>query len=330
MENISLKKRNKGIDFLKFLAMLLITWSHFDSLLPDDIHNIAAGGALGDALFFFCSGYTLSLGRFDDFPNWYKRRINRIYPTILMWALISSLFFGYVWNAIDLIIIKLDYWFLSCIMLYYFVFYFVHKFAWDKIIAFSCFLFVVVTIISPFVFDVSSLTLYYQYPYMFTCYFFFVLEGAILAKMDKQETGKINVSTLALFSLSLFSVVLYYVVAFVFKKYPSICIVQTITLIPLLFSIYFLLKFSETRFIARLFDKNVVGRVLYILSSLTLEIYIVQPYIVDNFGNIVFPLNLFVVFLLIVGLAYVLRIARNLFVLLFGDSPFSWSKLFAV
>ncbi|MCS3022969.1 hypothetical protein NXW75_01405 [Bacteroides xylanisolvens] len=35
------------------------------------------------------------LGRTDNFPNWYKRRINRIYPTIIMWALLSSLFFDW-------------------------------------------------------------------------------------------------------------------------------------------------------------------------------------------------------------------------------------------
>ena len=52
-------------------------------------------GALGDALFFFCSGFTLFLGRLGSFDNWYKRRINRIYPSVIGWAVISTFFFGY-------------------------------------------------------------------------------------------------------------------------------------------------------------------------------------------------------------------------------------------
>ena len=43
---------------------------------------MATGGAIGDALFFFCSGYTLFLGRNASFFNWYKRRINRSTPSL--------------------------------------------------------------------------------------------------------------------------------------------------------------------------------------------------------------------------------------------------------
>ena len=44
---------------------------------------LATGGAIGDVLFLFVSGYTLFLGNMDlKFDNWYKRRINRIYPTL--------------------------------------------------------------------------------------------------------------------------------------------------------------------------------------------------------------------------------------------------------
>ena len=62
-------------------------------LLFPQYGGLVTGGAIGDGLFFFCSGFTLFLGRTDNFPTWYTRRINRIYPTIIMWALLSSLFF---------------------------------------------------------------------------------------------------------------------------------------------------------------------------------------------------------------------------------------------
>lgn len=65
-----------------------------DILYPQ-FKTLATGGAIGDALFFFCSGFTLFLGRMGRFDNWYKRRINRIYPTVFAWAIIKSFIFGY-------------------------------------------------------------------------------------------------------------------------------------------------------------------------------------------------------------------------------------------
>ena len=72
-----MKQRNIGIDILKCFAAIVITNSHMDILYPK-FGALATGGAIGDALFFFCSGFTLFLGRMGRFDNWYKRRINRI------------------------------------------------------------------------------------------------------------------------------------------------------------------------------------------------------------------------------------------------------------
>ena len=54
-------------------------------LLYGKYNALATGGAIGDVLFFFCSGFTLFLGKMGRFDNWYKRRINRIYPTVFAW-----------------------------------------------------------------------------------------------------------------------------------------------------------------------------------------------------------------------------------------------------
>lgn len=65
--------RDNSIDLLKFLAVLLITNSHFDKLYPESISFLGTGGAIGDALFFFCSGFTLFLKPMGQFDNWYKK-----------------------------------------------------------------------------------------------------------------------------------------------------------------------------------------------------------------------------------------------------------------
>ena len=80
--------RNTGIDWLKVLAVFLVMNSHMQICYPK-YGFLASGGAIGDALFFFASGFTLFLGRTMRFDNWYKRRINRIYPSIIATAIIT-------------------------------------------------------------------------------------------------------------------------------------------------------------------------------------------------------------------------------------------------
>lgn len=88
------KTRDISIDILKCIAAIVITNSHME-LLYGKYSVLATGGAIGDVLFFFCSGFTLFLGKMGRFDNWYKRRINRIYPTVFAWAIMGAFIFGY-------------------------------------------------------------------------------------------------------------------------------------------------------------------------------------------------------------------------------------------
>lgn len=92
------------------------------NILPSQL-----GGAIGDVLFFFASGYTILLGRGGNFFNWYKRRINRIYPTVFAMAIISAFFLGSKANMQD-VIFHGGGMFVTCIMLYYVVFWFAKRF----------------------------------------------------------------------------------------------------------------------------------------------------------------------------------------------------------
>ena len=93
------KERDYSIDIIKFLAVFFIINSHADIAYPH-YKILATGGAIGDELFLFGSGYTLFLGQMRDFGNYYKRRINRIYPSsfaclVVMMAL-HLYFNGYI------------------------------------------------------------------------------------------------------------------------------------------------------------------------------------------------------------------------------------------
>lgn len=56
-----MRQRDISIDILKFLAVLAIANSHM-GVLYGKYSVLATGGAIGVALFFFASGFTIFLG----------------------------------------------------------------------------------------------------------------------------------------------------------------------------------------------------------------------------------------------------------------------------
>lgn len=200
-----MQKKNTGVIIMKFLATFLITWSHLAVMFPDSYKGLITGGAIGDGLFFFCSGFTLFLGRNDDFFDWYKRRINRIYPTIFMWALFSTVVFSWKWSVIDTITTP-QYWFISCIMVYYAIFYIIRTFFIKYLKLVFVFSFAIVTISSFFVLDMEHSMMYAQKSFMRIYYFMFMLLGAMVAVKDNREMTALTSGCLALLSL-----IVYYV-----------------------------------------------------------------------------------------------------------------------
>lgn len=122
------KKRDVAIDFVKVIATLLVMNSHM-GMCYGSYSALATGGGIGDALFFFVSGFTLFMGRRDDFVNWYKRRIGRIYPTIIAVGLVACLIFLDDSSFIDVLSAH-KYWFLQCILICYIFLYPIIKYNW--------------------------------------------------------------------------------------------------------------------------------------------------------------------------------------------------------
>lgn len=172
------KQRNFSIDILKFLAVLLITNSHMDKVYAD-YGMLATGGAIGDALFFFCSGFTLFFGRIGRFDAWYKRRFRRIYPSVFGFALVASLCFSSTSNMLH-VILSGGGMFISCIMLSYIVLYVVHKFFSDRLNAVFIITCGFVLLWYIFMFDnKETVWMYKESIIKWYCYFLFMLLGAI-------------------------------------------------------------------------------------------------------------------------------------------------------
>ncbi|MGM9534177.1 MAG: acyltransferase family protein, partial [Intestinibacter sp.] len=114
------------IDCLRALAAVLITNSHYGEVYPISI--IANGGLLGDIIFFAVSGYCLYNIRLDFF-KWYKKRISRIYPSVMIVTVVYILlgFYGYgdIRGLFYLLIYPTKYHFVASIMILYAIYYFV-------------------------------------------------------------------------------------------------------------------------------------------------------------------------------------------------------------
>ena len=64
------------------------------------------------------------------------------------------------------------------------------------------------------------------------------------------------------------------------------------------------------------------------VGGLCLEIYLVQTSLFTDKMNVVFPLNLIVMFVIIVLAAYILRCGARLFAQTFKDMDYDWRAVF--
>ena len=335
-------KRDVSIDIIKCMAAMLITYSHMGMLFPPPYAALSTGGAMGDVLFFFCSGYTLLLGRDDNgFFNWYKRRINRIYPTVFAWALMACVCFDL---HVDFVYTLLwgGGWFVTCIMLYYVLFYFIRKFAFSRqsvetavkrmwlVIALS----VAAVLVWYWTMDREpGFNMYGQTIFKWCHYFLFMLAGAILGwlkrhkNMDAESCTGWRPGFLVSLLLMVGCVAMYYGMMMFRGKGWLYDELQILTLLPLLGFVYAMYVWCNTRQMVRLYNNRIAGFAVKAVGGLCLEIYLVQYNLFTDRLNDLFPLNIVIIFLLIVVAAYVLRCMARIWAQTFMEGNYDWKAV---
>lgn len=316
-----MKEKNIGIDILKFFAALLITNSHME-LLYGNYSMLATGGAIGDVLFFFCSGFTLFLGRMGRFDNWYKRRINRIYPTVFAWAILEAFIFNQHYGM-DYIIIHGGGWFVTCIMIYYVFLYFIQKYLINRlkltfaIVSIICILWYLL-IDRPVDYNMYGAT-YFKWGH----YFLFMLMGAMMG--ISKRTWKFNLK-FDLLKL-IVSLVLYYGFLFLGRRNVEIREWQILSLIPLLFIVVYFYKVCSSDTLKNIYNTEYIGWGMKLISGLCLEIYLVQGTLFTDKMNNLFPLNIPIMFVIIILGAYMLRCCARIFAQTFKDGDYNWKAI---
>lgn len=318
--------RNYSLDFLKFIAAIFITNSHFIPVYKDVNVGLATLGVHGNALFFFVAGYLLIAGLDvyeDKFDNWYKKRIQRLWPAVFLWSLIASIVWGDVlnWQAI---IVAPRYWFLQCIAIYYAIYYFVGKKMLKKGV-FLYFLFAIISSVAYALFMPKSEGSIFHTSWHYVCHFsVMILGGMAYLYRDKFRSNHLFLDILGVGV----SFVIYFAIMVIGKgqsdwKYYT----QILALLPIHTFCWFAYKVCSYGWCDKIFMSKILRWPFFIVTNLTLEIYIVQFHVISDRYNDLFPLNWFIVFVLICAVAYLLRVAINVFIQFMRKENWSWSEV---
>lgn len=314
-----IQNRNSAIDILKFLAVFLVMNSHMKDCYPQ-YQYLSTGGAIGDALFFYASGFTLFLGRDMRFDQWYKRRINRIYPSILSTAIIAYLIWGIEDNIFDILIGK-RYWFIGCIMVYYIFIYPIKKINNEKYIhlIFACWL--IAMIGAFFTLWGGNVPLYSGGLYRSMVFFLFMLQGAIMGKHADSFTFRWW--HLLIFIISL-------MVWFYLIHEGTENLLFIFSLVVLLIIVYCLFCICNSNLLNKLYNTRVGGRIIYIISQLCLEVYLIQKFVFSDVINHLFPWNIPIIMLVVISAAYLVKMLANLISQTSKIEPYEWKKIFVM
>lgn len=325
------KNRDISIDFIKFFAVLFIINSHADICYPK-YSVLATGGAIGDALFLFCSGYTLFWGGVKRFDNWYKRRINRIYPSVFACLLVSA-FLG------KLNFQSLDWWkigggeFVVFIMIYYVLLYGIQKWLLAHI-PWVLSATAVVTLVAywffPYKYEVSSKGLYgITTLFRWIPYFGMMLMGAWLGlkvkkgEMQKKTTWKDLVMMITCLAV-------FYGIQFAAKKMQSVSPWQIITVPFLAGIVYYFWRCCNAEWIRKVYETDAGKWLIMAIGGLCLESYLIQYSLFTDRLNFLFPLNIPLMMLIVLVGAYLCRCLARVIGQTFKTEDYEWKKVFVV
>lgn len=297
------KERLIGIDLLKVFAVFLVMNSHM-GFCYGKYSYLATGGAIGDALFFFASGYTLLLSNRGGVFEYLYKRIIRIYPSLFSVAIIAQIFFDVKFDLLK-VITGDKYWFISCILVYYLIFWPIKKYSkrinlWRLFILCST----IVLFLGLYNTDFTNTTnIYGGGTYRLIFYFIFMLLGAIMGS-NKAKLTLIQIIIGLVVCILLFYGIIYLTPYSIF---------QTFSLIPLLGICFFLLLFCNSNYISHIIKpRKLISKAVFIIGSLCLDSYLIQKYIITDLFNSIFPANIPIVMILILIASYILNMCGNI------------------
>lgn len=299
------------INYLRTIATILITNSHYSNIWP--IADLAAGGLLGNILFFATSGFCLFNVK-ENFGKWYLKRMVKIYPVMIVFTLLAVLIGDYSLasgkDAVRLFLYPTNYIFLVWLMLCYIVFYVV---AWlskkyNKTTEITLAVVLVAWLLTYFIFmdksiyhidDVSK-------PFILFLYFSSMLIGALFKKyIDKfSKTKTFNI--LLLFA----NLIVYFGSKIAFSTIQAIVFWQILNQLSILVVLYFMFAvfIGLEDWLKKIPDW--INKSVKFVAGITLHIYIVQFVVIRRLEGLIFPVNFIATTAVILILACMMYYAK--------------------
>ena len=300
----------RGVDLLKCAGALLIINSHMESLYPKSA--LATGGALGNALFFICSGFLLEnrIGSWQERGRGLRSLLSfllKIYVPVtiatVLWAgrdfPYTNFFLKYIWPTY--------YWFPAAVILFYIAYLPLRK-CGILFQRFPCFLlamgifyalyYVLLLDTSGWVVETPGLLTVESNFKLIYCFVIFCFGGWIYQKDIMDFTIRLCMGFRPVSVISL------YVVKFLFTREPVFYHLQFLNQLSVI-----LFAVSALIVVKRSGRKERKRDLISLISGLSLELYLVQFPCIGYAQKTgwVFPLN----FLAALGLIFVSALVLN-------------------
>lgn len=221
-------------------------------------------------------------------------------------------------------------WFVSCIMIYYVIFWFVRRYLVNYLNCVFC-IGVIAVLLWYFVvgIDAGNNNMYGGCYFKWVHYFLFMLFGAVVGLRRKGGMGtnrelpriipviaKLTVSVVAFYGLCWFKC-----------KAGIYDLLQISSLIPLMGVTYYFYQLCNTKASQSLYRNEISGPIVRLIGGLCLEIYLIQGMIFSDVLNFMFPLNVPIFFVIIVAAAYMLRCFARIWSQTFKDADYDWKSV---
>lgn len=303
------------VTIMKAIATLFITWFHFKWSMPEVVQPLFVGGAIGNSIFFFCSGYLLKFKEEKYYGQWMIQKYMRV--MIPVWIVYMMMIGCDLLRGMDIYcgwqkwIYPTTFWFVNSILCYFLIVFIVQRWIDARKTAKSrqnrnLLLLGTVSIainVLWYVFLVDNKTTIIIDEGGFKSWFFltFFLWGYYVRNYGDKVSASKWAWIEAPLSLALF---------YGYKKLAIGWLIEwQVLFVPVLLAyvIYAFRRLAKTILNYELPES--VKTIIIFLASITLEIYIVQMYLINwIMPEMVLPLNMFVSLICILIMAYIVHI----------------------
>lgn len=298
------------IEVLRAIAVALITNSHFDGVYP---WNISWGGCPGVSLFFIISGFLLVKGvKRDNFFPWWGKKVIRLYVPLTIVNLITVMI-GYRHATVSLFFfpININLWYVPAITLLYIVYYLVLRLK-NGVYRVPALLLTVVVYALSYMFKYRS-EFFVEPEVAFRLLYGFIamLLGSLI--YDFRDSEKLKAKRKLWVILGVFSCGGFLFFKLFMNRIPVFLKLQFMTQVfGVAFAAFMMLAGLGYEKEAQRFMKTRSGKIVGMISTCSLEIYLVQFAVIAYLKQLPFPVNFTIIILGVIIIGKGVQIASHL------------------